>query len=46
VKVLIADGPLVDRARRLPGWTPQYHIHDVIGHSLQWAAIRDEILTG
>jgi UDP-glucose 4-epimerase len=36
----------IDRARRLLGWTPQYSIHDGIRHSLQWAAIRDEILSG
>ena len=36
----------VDRARRLLDWTPQYDIHDGIRHSLQWAAIRDEILAG
>ena len=36
----------IDRARRLLDWTPQYGIHDGIRHSLQWAAIRDEILTG
>ena len=36
----------VDRARRLLDWTPHYDIHDGIRHSLQWAAIRDEILAG
>ena len=36
----------IDRARRLLDWTPQYGLHDGIRHSLQWAAIRDEILTG
>ena len=36
----------IDRARRLLNWVPQYDIHDGIRHSLQWAAIRDEILTG
>ena len=36
----------IDRARRLLDWTPRYDIHDGIRHSLQWAAIRDEILTG
>ena len=36
----------IDRARRLLDWTPKYDVHDGIRHSLQWAAIRDEILTG
>jgi UDP-glucose 4-epimerase len=36
----------IDRAKRLLNWAPQYDIHDGIRHSLQWAAIRDEILTG
>jgi UDP-glucose 4-epimerase len=36
----------IDRARRLLDWTPQYGVHDGIRHSLQWAAIRDQILTG
>ena len=36
----------IDRAKRLLGWVPQYDIADGIRHSLQWAAIRDEILTG
>jgi UDP-glucose 4-epimerase len=35
-----------DRARRLLNWMPQHDIHDGIRHSLQWAAIRDQILTG
>jgi UDP-glucose 4-epimerase len=35
----------VDRARRLLGWTAQYGIADGIRHSLQWAAIRDEVLS-
>jgi UDP-glucose 4-epimerase len=34
----------IDRAKRLLGWVPQYGIHDAIRHSLQWAAIRDEIV--
>ena len=33
-----------DRAARLLGWRPQYDIIEGIRHSLQWAAIRDEIL--
>jgi UDP-glucose 4-epimerase len=36
----------IDRAKRLLGWVPQYDLHDGIRHSLQWAAIRDEILPG
>ena len=36
----------VDRAQRLLGWVPQYDLHDGIRHSLEWAAIRDEILPG
>ena len=36
----------IDRAKGLLGWVPQYDIADGIRHSLQWAAIRDEILTG
>src|SRR5580693_3921821 len=36
----------VGRAQRLLGWVPQYDLHDGIRHSLQWAAIRDEILPG
>jgi UDP-glucose 4-epimerase len=35
----------IDRARRLLGWTPQYGIADGIRHSLQWAAVRDEVLS-
>lgn len=36
----------IGRARRLLDWAPQYGVHDGIRHSLQWAAIRDEILPG
>jgi UDP-glucose 4-epimerase len=36
----------IDRAKRLLGWVPQHDLHDGIRHSLQWAAIRDEILPG
>jgi UDP-glucose 4-epimerase len=36
----------IDRAGRLLGWQPQYDITEGIRHSLQWAAIRDEILSG
>jgi UDP-glucose 4-epimerase len=35
-----------DRARRLLGWRPAYDIAEGIRHSLAWAAIRDEILSG
>jgi UDP-glucose 4-epimerase len=34
----------VDRAERLLDWRPQYDINEGIRHSLQWAAIRDEVL--
>jgi UDP-glucose 4-epimerase len=34
----------IDRAERLLGWRPQYDVADGIRHSLQWAAIRDDIL--
>jgi UDP-glucose 4-epimerase len=36
----------IDRAERLLGWRPQYDVTAGIRHSLQWAAIRDEILSG
>jgi UDP-glucose 4-epimerase len=36
----------IDRAKGLLGWVPQYDLHDAIGDSLRWAAIRDEILSG
>jgi UDP-glucose 4-epimerase len=36
----------IDRARRLLDWRPQYGIADGIRHSLQWAAIRDQVLNG
>lgn len=35
-----------DRAAKLLDWQPQYDIADGIRHSLQWAAIRDEVLSG
>jgi UDP-glucose 4-epimerase len=35
----------IDRAERLLGWRPLYDIDDGIRHSLQWAAIRDEIFS-
>lgn len=34
-----------DRAKRLLGWVPQYGLDDGIRHSLQWAAIREQILS-
>ena len=36
----------IDRAGRLLGWRPQYDLAEGIRHSLQWAALRDEILNG
>ncbi len=36
----------IDRAARLLGWQPRYDITAGIRHSLQWAAIRDGILSG
>jgi UDP-glucose 4-epimerase len=34
----------IGRAERLLGWRPQYDIAEGINHSLQWAALREEIL--
>jgi UDP-glucose 4-epimerase len=34
----------IDRARRLLDWEPRFGIEDGIRHSLQWAAVRDEVL--
>ena len=34
----------IGRAERLLGWRARYDVADGIRHSLQWAAIRDEIL--
>jgi UDP-glucose 4-epimerase len=34
----------IDRAERLLGWRAQYDVTEGIRHSLQWAAIRDEVL--
>jgi UDP-glucose 4-epimerase len=34
----------VDRARHLLGWRPQYDLAEGIRHSLEWAAVRDEVL--
>jgi UDP-glucose 4-epimerase len=38
--------PRIDRAERLLGWRPHYDVTDGIRHSLQWAAIRDQVLSG
>jgi UDP-glucose 4-epimerase len=35
----------IDRAERMLAWQPQYDIADGIRHSLQWAAMRDDILS-
>jgi UDP-glucose 4-epimerase len=35
----------IDRACRLLDWRPQYDLTEGIRHSLQWAAVRDDILT-
>jgi UDP-glucose 4-epimerase len=35
-----------DRATKLLEWQPQYGIAAGISHSLQWATIRDEVLSG
>jgi UDP-glucose 4-epimerase len=35
----------IDRAVRLLDWQPQYGIADGIRHSLQWAALRHEVLS-
>jgi UDP-glucose 4-epimerase len=35
----------IDRARQLLDWQPRYGIADGIRHSLQWASIRDEVLS-
>jgi len=34
------------RAKSLLGWEPQYDVAEGIRHSLQWAAIRRERLSG
>jgi UDP-glucose 4-epimerase len=36
----------IDRAERLLGWRSQYDLAEGISHSLQWAALREEILPG
>lgn len=35
----------IDRARQLLDWQPKYGITESIRHSLQWASIRDELLS-
>jgi UDP-glucose 4-epimerase len=37
---------LVDRAERLLDWRAERGLTEGIRHSLQWAALRDEILSG
>ena len=34
----------IDRAERLLSWRPHYDLAEGISHSLQWAALRDDIL--
>jgi UDP-glucose 4-epimerase len=36
----------IGRAQHLLGWRPQYDVAEGIRHSLEWAAVRDEILPG
>jgi len=36
----------IDRAERLLGWRPQHDLTEGIRHSLQWAALRDQVLPG
>ena len=36
----------MSRAERLLGWRPQYDLTEGIRHSLQWVALRDEVLSG
>ena len=35
----------IDRAKRLLDWQPQYGIVESIRHSLEWASIRDQVLS-
>ena len=35
----------IDRAMRLLDWRPQYDIAEGIRHSLEWAAVRDDVLS-
>ena len=34
----------IDRVERLLGWRPHYDLAEGISHSLQWAALRDDLL--
>ena len=36
----------IGRAERLLGWRPQYDLAEGIRHSMQWAALREQVLTG
>jgi len=36
----------IDRAERLLGWRPRHDLTEGIRHSLQWAALRDQVLPG
>jgi UDP-glucose 4-epimerase len=36
----------IGRAQHLLGWRPQYDVAEGIRHSLEWVAVRDEILPG
>jgi len=40
------DFTRVGRAERLLGWRARYDLTEGISHSLQWAAVRDEMLAG
>lgn len=35
-----------DRAERLLGWRPRYSLAEGIRHSLEWAAVREDVLDG
>jgi UDP-glucose 4-epimerase len=35
-----------DRAERLLGWRARYSVEEGIGHSLEWARLRDSRLKG
>jgi len=36
----------IERAKRVLNWGPQYDLAEGIVHSLEWAAIRDQALSG